>query len=204
MSSKKVAMILCVCFIMGLMTFTSAQVKTIVFVSRPNYIDTATNEHADQPFIDELEDLGYDVITFYNTALELASPVTLDTLNSADLVIIGRSGSSTDFQDPHKEAWNAVTAPVLLLHLWAARSSRLNWFNSGDCVHYDEIDYVMDAYIEEPDDPVFAGISTNEVGWCIGPYDVINIFEAGNGFLLATSSDDGTVQFARFDPDFVA
>ena len=145
------------CVVLSALVPVFAQQKTIVFVSRPDYPDPATGDHSDLYFIDDLVSLGYDVITMYNTALETASEATLDTLNNADLVIIGRSASSTDFQDAHKPAWNEITAPMILLQLWAARNSRLNWFNSGECVHYND-NVMFSALVIEPDDPVFQGM----------------------------------------------
>jgi hypothetical protein len=185
--------------ILGITIYANAQDKTIVFVSVPEKTDPLTGEHADKPFIDDLIARGYEVITFYNTALELAPQASLDTLNNADLVIIGRSTASTDFQPPHREAWNTVTAPMLLLQLWCARSSRLNWFNSDQCTHYNDIGVVMDAFIEEPGDPIFEGFTTEEIPWCTGAYDVIEADDSGNGLLLASSVPDGYVQFVRFE-----
>jgi len=185
--------------IMGTTIYTNAQDKTIVFVSVPEKTDPVTGEHADKPFIDDLIARGYDVITFYNTALELAPQASLDTLNNADLVIIGRSTASSAFQDPHKQAWNAVTAPMLLLQLWSARLSRLNWFNSDQCTHFNDLGVVMDAFIEEPSEPVFEGLTSDEIPWCTGAYDVIETNDSGNGLLLASSIGDGFVQFVRFE-----
>ncbi|MBN2102726.1 T9SS type A sorting domain-containing protein [bacterium] len=179
-----------------------AQQKTIVFVSRPGYLDPFTGEHSDKLFIDDLIDLGYNVIPFYNTALELASEATLDTLNNADLVIVGRSTSSNDFGPPHKEAWNDVTAPMLMLHLWCARSQRMNWFETESCVHYNDIGALY-AHIIEPDDPVFEGkyVLNELVLWAEGAYDVLDILDAGNGTALVIA-DDFTIQFARFEAGF--
>jgi hypothetical protein len=177
--------------------------KTIIFVSRPGYLDPATGESSDKPFIDELLNLGYDVKTFYNTALGSASQATLDTLDNADLIIIGRSSASNDFQPPNREAWNNIKSPLMLLQLWAARSSRLNWFNSDQCLHYNDYEGLY-AFILEPDDPVFEGLYTEnqEVFWCSGAYDVVEVPDAGNGKTLV-QSDEATVQvqFVRFDPN---
>ena len=176
---------------------------TIVYVSLPTKIDESRGENADQPQIGELQALGYEVIPFYNAALELASQETLDTLNNADLVIIGRSGASGDFGGDHKEAWNKIQAPVLCLHLWALRNSRLNWFNSGSCIHYDEAEVIMDAIVSHADDYVFTGLGVangDSIPWTIGPYDVIEVKDAGNGTVLAISAVDSSVQFARFNP----
>jgi hypothetical protein len=196
MRKKTIDLLLCVILLFGLMVTGSAQEKTIVFVSRPEKIDVATGEHSDKPFIDDLEALGFKVVTFYNTALGSASQATLDTLDNADLVIIGRSSASNDFQPPNREAWNAITAPVLLLQLWAARSSRLNWFNCDECLHFNEFEGLY-ATILVADDPVFAGQYTGDLLWCTNQYDVLNTQSPGNGECLVVG-DDNTVQFVRF------
>jgi fructose-specific component phosphotransferase system IIB-like protein len=174
----------------------------IVFISRPDKLDTATGENPDKPFIDDLVAAGYSVDTMYPTALETASQAILDSLNNADLVIIGRSSDSGVFGGAHKVAWNNVKAPLLCLHLWALRTSRMNWFNSGSAPHYDEAGAVMNAMIDMPADPVFAGLTPvdGQLPWAVGPYDVITITDGGNGEVLATSAVDGSIQFARFEP----
>lgn len=177
--------------------------KNVVFVTlEPTKIDPATGENADQPFIDDLFNAGYDVIEFYDTSLETASEARMDTLNNADLVVIGRSTSSGDFGGTHKAAWNAIEAPILTLHLWTTRNNRMNWFNTGGAVHYDDVGVVLDALIHAPDDPVFEGLAISDslLPWCVGPYDVLDTQNPGNGQLLASSTVDGTVQYVRFDP----
>ncbi|MBN2105576.1 T9SS type A sorting domain-containing protein, partial [bacterium] len=180
-----------------------AATGTIVYVSLPTKHDDINDVHPDSSQIDELVAAGYEVITFYNSALELASEATLDTLNNADLVIIGRSGGSGDFGGDHKEAWNHVKAPLLCLHLWALRTSRMNWFNSGSCPHYDEVPAVMDAIVSNTSDYVFSGLNLargDTLPWAVGPYDVIDIKDGGNAQVLAISAVDSSIQFARFEP----
>jgi fructose-specific component phosphotransferase system IIB-like protein len=175
--------------------------KDIVFVSRPDKVDPATGANPDDPFIADLLAAGYNVIRFYNTALENASQATLDTLNNADLVICGRSCDSGIYGTTHKAAWNAVKAPMMSIHLWNARSSRMNWFNSTAAVHNDSVGVVLPAIVTAPDDPVFAGLTTTDtVPWAVGPYDWLNTKDAGNGQVLAISAYDSSVQFVRFDP----
>ncbi len=185
-----------------------AQQKTIVFVRRAENVDPATGECRDQPYIDKLIAVGYNVIEFYNAKLGEASDATIDTLNSADLVIIGRSGSSGHFGGVNKEAWNGLTAPVMLMHQWAGRNQakgRLNWFDTNKCEHFQDssaVNDTLDALIEDPDDPAFAGVTIgadNLVPWHIGQYDLLMTSDPGNGTLLASSADtNGTVLFVRF------
>ena len=183
---------------------TQTQDKTILFVSHQTetYIDPTYGDYADTPFITGLEALGYNVITWYNESLSSASQATVDSLNNADLIIIGRSTSSGIFQDPNKDAWNAITAPILNLHPWSCRSSRMNWFNSTNMVHTDDTGVVLNATIHEPDDAVFDGVALTDgrLPWCVAPYDVLVYDDPGNGEVIASAADDGSVLFVRFEP----
>ncbi|MFC1569946.1 lamin tail domain-containing protein, partial [bacterium] len=182
--------------------FAQTEDKTILFVSRQTetYLDPTWGDYADFPFINGLETLGYNVITWYNESLSTAEQATLDSLNNADLIILGRSTPSTMYQDPNKLAWNAITAPILNMQLWNCRSSRMNWFNSTAMANIDdEIDY--DAVIDMPDDPVFEGIDvTGDVPWTFGPISVLQENNAGNGIVLARMASDLNVLFIRFEP----
>ena len=205
MLKKVIVLFLGMVFIMGFAVDALHAVgETIVFVSRPDKLDPATGANPDDPFIADLQAAGYNVIRFYSLALENASQAALDTLNNANLVILGRSCDSGIFGGAHKTAWNSVKAPVLSIHLWTARTNRMNWFNSNAAVHNagDSVGVVLPAIITAPDDPVFAGltITDGKLPWAIGPYDWLNTKNAGNGHVLAISAYDSSVQFVRFDP----
>jgi hypothetical protein len=201
MFSKKVICIIAVLLCAGAMLFAQSK-GTIVYtlVMDGVKIDPETGEYPDMPHIYLLEDEGYEVIQFYNAALSTASSDALDTLYNANLIIMGRSTPSTDYGD-HKQAWNDIPTPTLCLEMWALRSSRLNWFNSTTMVSVTD-ENIYNALIDEPDDPVFAGIDVSSaVPWIDGPYDAIGVTEAGNGTILARSEDDSSAFFVRFEPD---
>jgi hypothetical protein len=177
----------------------------IVFVSRPDKHDDINNVHPDSSHIDELVAAGYNVTLFYNRTLGTASEAQMDTLNNADVIILGRSCDSGVFggNDPaDKVAWNSVTKPILALSPYFVRNSRMNWFNTGSCKHYDDAGVVLKAIVEEPRDYVFSGLTLTDdsLAWAVGPYDVLVTKEAGNGELLARSAVDTNVLFVRFDP----
>jgi len=177
----------------------------IVFVSRPDKHDDINDVHPDSSHIDELVAAGYTVTTFYNTSLSTASEAQMDTLNNADLVIIGRSTDSGIFGGANpadKFAWNSVEAPIIALHPYVVRSNRMNWFNTTGCTHHDDAGVILNANIEEPGDYVFSGqtLTDDQLPWCVGPFDVVNSKDAGNGELLASSAEDSSVLFVRFDP----
>ncbi|MBN1780322.1 T9SS type A sorting domain-containing protein [bacterium] len=202
MSSRKVLVLLLVVLMMGLAIIAEAQDKLVIFVSRQTdtYLDPTWGDYADYPFTMILEEQGYDVLIWYDENLSAANQATFDLLNSADLIIMGRSTPSTMYQDPNKEAWNSLTAPIMNIELWNCRSSRLNWFNSTAMANIDDyVDY--NAIIDLPDDPVFAGIDVSgEVPWTFGPISVLQETEAGNGTVLARMADDLSVLFVRFEP----
>ena len=176
--------------------------KTIAFISLASNVDPNTGENADLPFIDDLLTDGYKVNTHYSSSLETDSAL-VDTLNSADLVIIGRSGASGDFGGTHKAAWNNISSPVLLLHPWAARNNRLNWLPTGTTTSFDTGGDTIKAKIEVPDDSVFIGITISAdstMGWVTTPYDYMATTDGGNGTVMAREASSSNVLFERWDP----
>jgi len=130
---------------------------TIIFVHNPENIDESNNgsDPRDQPFIDKLRSEGYSVEERYEPDFFALSEAEKAEYNEADLVIIGRSGSSGDFADNNKQAWNRLTSPVMLMSPFAARSSRLDWFNStavgSDGLDDIPLDSVIQATVVMPE-----------------------------------------------------
>jgi hypothetical protein len=177
---------------------------TIVFVSLQDgvKIDPATGEYPDMPYIYLLQDEGYEVVTFYNASISTASQETLDTLYNADLIIMGRSTPSTIYMDANKFAWNDIPKPIINLELWNCRNTRLNWFNTTSMVSVTTEGSLVNAVIEEPADPVFAGLDVSlPVPWIQGSYDAVGVTEAGSGLVLARMETGNTVLFVRFETD---
>lgn len=203
MVTKKaiVIFILVMIFSLGAELFAQLENK-ILFTIRLDWIDNVLGDQADMYHVWTLEDAGYDVVTWdINTALSTADPATIDSLNSASLIIMGRSTPSTQYQDPNKEPWNDITAPILNIELWNCRNSRLNWFNSTAMANIND-DVPYEAIIDKPDDPVFDGIDVSgPVYWTDGPISVLQETTAGNGTVLARMEEDSSVLFVRFEPD---
>jgi len=209
MFTKKSILILLIFLSMG--TLIHAQSKgTIAFAMRmdTSVVDPVTGEFPDMTWVHALEDSGYVVDTFYTAGLSTASQGLLDTLLNADLVIIGRSVPTTTLGSnsaDDKFAWNDLPVPILTGNMWAMRSTRLNWFNTAsNPVVYTNTDSVYNADIIAPSDPVFEGLGLNTsepVPWLDGSGDVLDITDAGSGYLLASFTDDGRVAFVRFEPD---
>ncbi len=194
--------LLIVVLILGMTTIILAQPEgTIVFISRPGFIDDDTGESPDMPHIYALQDQGYDVVIFYNASLSTASSATMDTLENVNLIIMGRSTPSADYGN-HKETWNEIMVPTLCLEMWAIRNNRLNWLNTTNIPNITVEDSVINATIEVPDDPVFEDLDTSApVPWIISPCDIMGVTEAGNGTVLARTASDSLVLFVRWEPD---
>ncbi len=132
---------------------------------------------------------GFDVEKFWpGDALSAAGQDTLDKLNGADLIIHGRSPNSGTTDSPDKEAWNALTAPMIVNSQWVARSSRMNLFESTNAYHLNDGPAVAYAQVLDPADPIFAGLTLegDSVGWCLPPHDFLeNADSATNGTILA-------------------
>ncbi len=179
------------------------QPYNIVFIERPDKIDEHTGENADQPFIDKLEEVGHIVTPMYSTGIAGEHWSFIDSLNAADLIVVGRGGSSGIFGGDNKQTWNALTVPMLALHGWACRSNRMNWFNSTSIAHVgDGSENVMNAIVLDADDDAFEGVDVPEDGiipWHTNEYDVLTT-EPGNADVLATVDTAETqILFARFE-----
>ena len=192
-------------------TVIHAQSKgTIAFVLRMDtvVVDPVTGEWPDMTWIHFLEDAGYDVIKLDTLFLaeDPTSQETLDTLNNADLVIIGRSVPTVTLGSTYpadKAAWNGITKPLLTGNMWALRSTRLNWFNTTAITTQGDSSSVFNATIEIPADPAFKDLTTTSgpIPWLIGSVDMLDTEDAGNGFVLAkTENVPSRVLFVRFDP----
>ncbi len=170
--------------------------QAVAVYLNPGKID-AEGVFFDQLLVDVLIDAGYEVETFYSAA----ATDHLDLMESADLVILARAGSSGDHTN-NKATFDAVTKPIINLMPWGWRVANGNWFNATEVIKVLD-ESVMVAEILEPRDPVFTGVdvSSGQLDWAQGPYDYMDVADAGNGQVLATDAATGTLQFVRFEAD---
>lgn len=176
---------------------TSLFAQEIVFFYQSTTVD-ANGVPADLPTLQLLEEAGYTVHPFTTLDITTYTDEQLDTLNSADLIYIGRSVQSGNFDPGKKELWNAISTPIMTGAMWALRSTKMNWFETATCSNIDvPVDEVFTGDILS-DDPVFAGLE-GTVDWYSGPYSTINVTDAGNGEVLAARSSDSYVLFVRFE-----
>lgn len=110
----------------------------------------------DKPYTDLLSANGHTVTRF----LSKNDPDSADlaTMNSADLIIIGRSVPSNNYQEATETAfWNTqVTTPVISMGSYPLRSSRLTWY-TGTTIP-DTVG-TLTLLAVDPSHPVFNGIS---------------------------------------------
>ncbi|WP_186758129.1 PKD domain-containing protein [Echinicola salinicaeni] len=170
-----------------------------------------TDDANDDAQIEWLREKGFNVNTYYNGALSTAPQEDIDMLNAADLIIIGRSGSSSDFDGNDKIAWNALTAPLILNTQWAARNNRLNWFNnSGNPIAYNPAGgEVISAQILKTDDATFDEVTLteeNQLAWINTPINFLYAATDTNGEVLAESvgaaggdPGSGAMLYVRFE-----
>lgn len=187
-----IVLLLTVLFLSG-----NVYAQQIVFVYEPNVIDETTGESPEAPMMALFEEQGYEVVPFTTFTISNATEEELNQLDEADLIYIGRAVPSTNFQSPNKEIWHTISAPIMTGNMWGLRSNRINWFESEACANIDEAEAVVSGDILT-EDPVFEGLE-GTVEWWYGNYSTINIDNAGNGEVLATTSDNGYVLFARWE-----
>ena len=174
-------------------------VPEIVYGAPDFSITLVTDDDYDKPCISFLQKQGFRVKTFWPpNGLGAAGQDTIDMLNAEDLIIIGRSGSSSYFRQPaDKDAWNGLTAPLILNCPWKAKYNRLNWFNADFPYSFTPIynlTGITTATAINPDDPVFEfapGIAENGfiAEWSFNPDDYLIVKQPSNGNYIVNRGD---------------
>jgi hypothetical protein len=176
----------------------TAAPKTIVFVSFHGADDVASAgavgvgfaEAVDRGYTDLLEAQGYNVVRLVQTGTP-----DLAVVNAADLVIIGRSVASSSFQNAAATTWNLVTAPMMVLNGYTARSSRMGYY-TGTTIPDTTGDIKL--AVADPTHPIFAGIALTD-GVMTNPYAGLAVYPtddtAAYGISVVTNpvNDQGTV-----------
>jgi hypothetical protein len=161
----------------------------IMFISRDiNYDSIALNL---------LKSEGYKVVTTYPVPL---NQTMIDSLNKADLIIIGRSSTSSDLQSS-KKGWNSLTVPLMLMSQHSSSKDKLGWFNSNDVPHL-QTPGIIKGY-KSQNDSVFYGvnfISGDTMQWSVKPEDIIIVNSVTNAKVIVWL--DSTIKsplLARFE-----
>jgi hypothetical protein len=141
-----------------------------------------------------------------------ATPALVAPLNAYDLVVISRSVPSGDFQTSpgEVEAWNSITAPMMLLNGYVARNSRLGFVNGGNLP--DTTNNISLTAIA-PAHPIFNGVALDAGNSMVNPYATVVSFTntllqrgisvttdslAGSGTLIATYPNFGANMIAEW------
>ena len=124
-------------------------------------------------------------------------------MNAADLVIVRRHNSSSQFQDGNGEIWNLqVTAPVMAMSAYIVRDNRMRWVTGSNLADSDAT--ILKA--SQPGHPVFEGITLSPDSSTIDDYNVkidqgisTNLDEPVGGSVIAWNpsvSNGGTMGVA--------
>lgn len=110
---------------------------------------------------------GYNVTRF--VTIDNGTPASLAVLNTFDLVIISRSVPSSHYQTSpgEVEAWNGVTAPLMLLNGYVARNSRLGFVTGANLL---DITNSISLTINNPAHPIFKGVTLDAGNKMVNPY----------------------------------
>lgn len=189
-------------------------VPEVVLTAADYNVTLITDDQYDNPQYDFLTKNGIRVTKFWHgtvgeegssggdRSIAEVGQDTIDMLNAADLLIVGRSPHSRNFQDSvDRVTWNALTAPLILNGQYLARSSRLNWFESTNAYHENEEPAVAYGVTDVPDDIVFSNVALVEgdsLAWCLPPHDFIGNDSATNGDIIASFMVRNPL-LARFD-----
>ena len=165
---------------------------------------------SEQHIIDMFIEDGYDVEIWQYQQLSTVDQSVLDDLDMADIIYLGRViPTSPNFEDPNKQFWNNLYAPIITGNMWALRNSRLNWFNTTDIYYGTNIADTAILYANIEVDPldyeVFDGLEdmfedlvlADSVPWWIGSHNIIQAEDVGNGTTMATAA--GWPVWVRFE-----
>ncbi|MBN1481759.1 T9SS C-terminal target domain-containing protein [candidate division KSB1 bacterium] len=155
----------------------------------------------DQGFVDMLEAAGHEVQRENDTIIgKPLTPEQVAVLESGDLVIVSRSTNSGTY---NSTSWNTVAKPLISTTSYLSRDNRWKWLNNSDILGGGDSGAPL-YRIEYTDHPIFAGIEPDENGNIAvldgtvgsGNTSLPDCQDFGNGALLASVADTGTVAIA--------
>lgn len=163
-------------------------------------------------------DVGYTNLLTANghtvTRIVASATPNVAALNAYDLVIIGRSNVSANFQsDASANAWNGITAPAIIMSGYLTRNSRLG-FTTGATVpdtfvFNNSITDTVRLTASNPLHPVFAGIPLDGSNTMTGSFATEVTFGANVQRGISVNTDPlapgatviATVGFSTASPD---
>ncbi len=139
--------------------------KQILFLTQKEWVlypetgtDPASGPYADSMYVADLRDAGYEVIVPNYENYKTLGQAQIDSLINVDLVILGRGVGSGDFNDDDDYVWEELGTPIMLMSNFTARANRLSWLRTTSQKNITKIDTCF-AKVEDPNDPVFAGLN---------------------------------------------
>lgn len=164
--------------LVGLSAISSASAANIAWITVHPGDNSPTAAAATAGFT-QAPDVGYTNFLTANgntvTRIVATAAPNVAALNAYDLVIIGRSNVSGNFQtDASANAWNSITAPTLIMSAYLTRNSRLGFAtgaNVPDTFIFDNgIADSVRLKAGNPLSPVFSGISLDGTNTMTGNY----------------------------------
>jgi hypothetical protein len=189
--------ILALIILSGMLLSGAAHAEKIIWVSG-NLKDTDGLDW-DQGFVDVLEANGYEVQRENDTMTGTSfTAEQLEVLENGDLVIVSRSTSSGNYNNPTD--WNVLMKPLICTSCYLSRLSRWKWLNS-DALIGDGNSGCPPFHAENPDHPIFSGVPLDGNGNIAaldstvgsGNTSLANWLEYGEAELIATVADAGAV-----------
>jgi hypothetical protein len=156
----------------------------------------------DSGFVNRLIAEGYTVNRLQNP--RTMNTAQRDLANTYDLVIIGRRTTSGEYNNTGEAAlWNSITAPMINMNAFHAKSDRWKWLNNTGTFNTS-----ANVSVTLTSDPIFAGVVLNEnnqVGVVSqGVTSLVSTISAGNGTLVGYRAvEQAYVWLARWNAGVV-
>ncbi len=144
----------------------SVSASNIAFISFHGDDNTPTADAATAGFT-QAPDIGYTNLLSANghtvTRIVGSGTPNAAVLNAFDLVVVGRSNNSGNFQNANATNWNNISAPMIIMSGYLTRNSRLGLTTGGTVPDtFNQADAIVDTISLTalvPGHPVFTGIA---------------------------------------------
>ncbi len=195
-------LVLC-CLVFGLSLANSATAATIVWVADnkdPENTDPVSGGLRNLVWVDLLEANGHTVDrSFLNEEGRTLDEDKIETLNAADLVIIGRDTDSGSYANGSEVTqWNSIEKPLILQVAHIMRSTRWKWMKTSNTSNT-----TTNMLAVLPTHPIFQGVTLEadyQVAVVTDLCTVTNHTDPGNGTLIGKRFDNDGVWIAEWSP----
>ncbi len=129
--------------------------SNLTFVSKKSLLDS-NGYYADSMFVVALQDAGFNVtIPDYAGCKSLSDDFVAD-VNSADVVVLGRTPGSGDLGD-NKNFWNKLKIPIVSMSTYG--TSKLGWVPDSVKKVYGQVYGTQEGHVEVLDDTIFHNVT---------------------------------------------